>query len=360
VGTELFRFNEWSNPMKYIPTTATAAEKLKRRAKKLRKETGTSLARAQDAVARQDGYLSWKHVTVCADRTVSAPKALPPLPTLLVDSLAAEARRRPPREHSVRAFASGLVFAMDVKDADSLDLGEDVVECDDGWTLAAADIWRVYVHIREDRASLAESMEPAELLESAHEDFTNYRLFRYTGPSTLSDLNAAFALVLGRYFAPPQYVWLNGRFIDMADVPEVQIDGKVIYRSHLNDGGDRMAMYSFPATPATSAPLQSLSPSTAGLPPRRDIVCRLDVHKMEPGLYETRMSHGGQEMFSDAGFPTIRAAIESVVLDDGPVYAVEVAYEGLVVGTYAPEALVVSAETIAQRAVSTVSALRNP
>ena len=65
-------------------------------------------------------------------------------------------------------------------------------------------------------------------------------------------------------------------------------------------------------------------------------------------------------MNSDAGFPPIRASIESVVLDDGPVYAVEVAYEGLVVDTFAPEALVVSAEMIAQRAVSTVSALRNP
>ena len=346
--------------MIHIPTTATAAEKLRRRAKTLRKETRTSLAVAQETVAKEDGYLSWKHVTVCADRTKTEPKALPPLPTLLVDTLAGEARRRPPNEHSVRAFASGLVFAMDVKDADGLDLGENVIECDDAWTIAAADIWRVYVHAREGRSPLAETMEPEELLESANEDIANYRLFRYTGVETPEDLNAAFAVVLGRYFFRPQYVWLKGRFIDIAEVPEVVVDGRVIYWSHEGRDGERVAIYSAPATPTAPVPAQPSSSSGAGFHGRRDLVCRLDVHQMEPGLYESRMSYGGQEMFSDAGFPTIRAAIESVALDDGPVYAVEVAYEGLVVGTYAPEALVASAETIAQRAVSTVRALRNP
>ena len=65
-------------------------------------------------------------------------------------------------------------------------------------------------------------------------------------------------------------------------------------------------------------------------------------------------------MLYDAGFPTIRSAIEFGSLDDdGPIYAVEVAYQGLVVGTYAPEALEGLAETIAQRAVSMVNALRD-
>ena len=281
------------HPLNHIPTTATAAGKLKRRAKALRKETRTSLAAAQETVAKHDGYLSWKHVTVCADRTKAEPKTLPPLPMLLVDTLAGEAQRQPPNEQSVLAFASGLVFAMDVKDADGLDLGADVVECDDGWTVAAADIWRVYVHHREGRSSLAETVEPEELLESASEDMANYRLFRYTGVDTPKDLNAAFGVVLGRYFFRPQYVWLNGGFIDIAEVPEVVVDGKVIYRSHEGRDGERVATYSSPATSMTSAPLQPSSSSDTGFPPRRDMVSRLDVRQMEPGLYESRMSYGG-------------------------------------------------------------------
>ena len=137
----------------------------------------------------------------------------------------------------------------------------------------------------------------------------------------------------------------------MANVPEARVDGKVTYQTKLSNA--KLTELS------ASTPAPSLAPMPT-FPPRRDIVCRLDVNKLEPELYESGMSYGGEEMFSDAGFPTIRAAIESVVLNDGPVYAVEVAYEGLVVGTYAPEALVVAAEMIAQRAVSTMSALRNP
>ncbi len=346
--------------MIHIPTTATAAEKLKRRAKALRKETRTSLAVAQETVAKEDGYLSWKHVTVCADRTEAEPKALPRLPTLLVDCLAGEARRQPPDEQSVRAFSSGLVFAMDVKDADGLDLGENVVECDDGWTIAAADIWRVYVRHREDDSSLAKTMEPEELLESASDYISNYRLFRYTGIDTPKDLNAAFAVVLGRYFFRPQYVWLKGQFIDIAEVPEVVVDGRVIYRSHNGRDGERVAIYSSPAAQTAPTPAQPSGSSETRFHSRRDMVCRLDVRKMEPGLYDSRMSYGGAEMFYDAGFPTIQSAIEFATLgDNGPIYAVEVAYQGLAVGTYAPEALEGLAETIAQRAASMVNSLRD-
>ncbi|MBA3597989.1 MAG: hypothetical protein H0W40_11535 [Methylibium sp.] len=340
--------------MIHISTTATVAEKLKRRAKTLRKETGTSLAVAQDAVAKQDGYRSWKHLTVCAERTRTMLRALPLLPKLLVETLAAEAKRQPPGEQSVLAFRSGLVFAMDVKDADGIALGDYVVECDDAWTIAAADIWGVFVHTADETPSHAETMEPDELLEAAHEDLMNYRLFRYTGASTPVDLNDAFRLVLRRYFFVPAYVWLKGKFIDMASVPEVRVDGKAIYQTNLS--AEQLATYaSLPLPP----PATSAATTAPTYPPRRDMVCRLDVRKLEPGLYESRMSYGNQAMFSDAGFTTIREAIESVSLSDGPVYAVEVAYEGLVVGTYAPEALAASAEMIAKHAVSTLSGLRD-
>lgn len=50
--------------MRYIPTTLTAVDRLRRDAKRLTNST-LSLRAAQDFVARNAGYESWKHVTVC-------------------------------------------------------------------------------------------------------------------------------------------------------------------------------------------------------------------------------------------------------------------------------------------------------
>ena len=54
--------------MEFISTTATAVEKYKRLAKTLRKTSKTSLAVAQDEIAKQKGYLHWKHVTTESTR----------------------------------------------------------------------------------------------------------------------------------------------------------------------------------------------------------------------------------------------------------------------------------------------------
>ena len=122
--------------MNFIPTTATAAETLKRLAKKQRKATGSLLAVALDAVVQASGYANWKHVSVCLDQTPTSPRAAP-LPQELADRLADGIRRFPPLLASELAFREGLVFAMDVKDADGISLGADVAECEDLWPLAS-------------------------------------------------------------------------------------------------------------------------------------------------------------------------------------------------------------------------------
>ena len=55
MSTGYIRGNIQERTMEFISTTATAAEKLKRLAKTLRKTTRTSLAVALDAVAKQHG-----------------------------------------------------------------------------------------------------------------------------------------------------------------------------------------------------------------------------------------------------------------------------------------------------------------
>ncbi len=215
--------------MEFISTTATAVEKLKRLAKTLRKTTKTSLAVAQDEIAKQKGYLHWKHVTVCQEQTAMLRQSKP-LPDDLKAFLDETAASNPALKETQQAFAKGLVFAIDVKDAESISLLDDYEECDDGWHLAARDLWRGLIHYRDDETgtTLFETRSTDDLLETALDDVTNYRLFRYAGPSTPTSLEAAYQQIQEMSFFPPTHIWLGGKFIDISDVPEIRVGGQVV------------------------------------------------------------------------------------------------------------------------------------
>lgn len=215
--------------MEFISTTATAVEKLKRLAKTLRKTTKTSLAVAQDEIARQNGYLHWKHVTVCQERTSSLRQSKP-LPDELKAFLDETASSDPALSDTKNAFAQGFVFAMDVKDAESMSLLQGYEECDDGWHIAAMDLWRGLIHYRDDETgtTLYETQAADDLLETALDDVSNYRLFRYSGATVLTSLEAAYQQIQEMSFFPPTHIWLGGKFIDINEVPEIRVGGQVV------------------------------------------------------------------------------------------------------------------------------------
>jgi hypothetical protein len=217
----------------FIPTTATATEKLKRLAKNHRKGAGTSLAVALDSVAQSSGYLSWKHVSECLHLSKTAPISRPPLPEVLQVFLADYAKSTPPSSDSKQAFQTGLVFSMDVKEAESMRLSDDFVECGDAWVVAAADIWPVFVHStdNEDDTSLAVELEGDALLDIATDELGNFRHFRYCGLKAPETLEEAYALVMKHSFFAPVYLWVKGKFIHMNDVSELSVDGRVVYLS---------------------------------------------------------------------------------------------------------------------------------
>lgn len=215
--------------MEFISTTATAAEKLKRLAKTLRKTTNTSLAVALDAVSKQHGYEHWKHVTVCLEETASASSSKP-LPESLKDLLDRAAASHPASAESQKAFAQGFVFAMDVKDEEELSLTPEYEECDDGWYLAAKDLWRGLLHYRDDETgtTLFETGAPEDLASTALDDLQNYRLFRYLGSTIPTSLEEAYKHVNELSFFPPTHIWLDGKFIDIGEAPEIRVDGQVM------------------------------------------------------------------------------------------------------------------------------------
>lgn len=199
--------------MRFIATTATAAEKLNLQARKYRKSSGVSLASAQDFVAQQSGYDHWKHVTVCAAQTMRS-KSSPVLPQWLTQSLNSAGSRVPALGDTEKAFAHGFIFAMDVIDAARLEITSDFVECADAWYLVARNLWPILIHYRRSESSktLLESMTSDELWPIALNDLQNYRFFRYLGKSVPTSLLQATQLLRVLTPSTPTHLWLNGDF----------------------------------------------------------------------------------------------------------------------------------------------------
>ncbi|MGN6828950.1 hypothetical protein [Paucibacter sp. M5-1] len=349
--------------MNFIPTTATAAEKLKRLAKQQRKASGTSLGVALESVAHAHGYSSWKHVTECLEQSKRLPGARPALPAVLAAYLRELNARQPVSDIDQEAFRHGLVFAMDVKDVDGVALGAELAECDDVWPLAASDLWNQFVHAKdhEDGVALVDKLPPSDLLTAAQEELTNYRLFRYTGSDVPSSLEMAFRNVFGQFFFAPRMVWMKGTFIDMEEAREVQVAGHSVYSSRPNTRTESStSSRPKPDTGTDSAGSDDRPPSSASeLAPEpkrgQGFIPRLDIMRMQPGLYEYRLTHQGQAMLSGAGLASIREAIEEAADITGDILGFEVGYAGVTVGTFPLDELQASAEAIAHRAVQTAS-----
>ena len=340
--------------MNHIPTTATAVQKLNRLAKTRRKTAGGSLAASQDAVAREHGYHDWKHVKTCLEATVAARAAPPVLPEVVSEFLAEQRILSPASPETFQAIASGVVFAMDIKDAENVNptSSPDIEECEDATAFLAGDVWQASLrHAQEELGEDAQnSFEPDEQLQQFLDDIGNYRYFRYSGPLTPKTLDDVFAGPLRDFFFPPTHVWIGGKFFDMADVREVRVDGRVVYST----------TPARPSTPRANAS-SAASAAPAGRAGRRSesapLIARLDVRRLQPSLYEFQVSHSGQELFSDAGFSSIADAFRSAAEVTGAIRGYEVAYAGMVAGTYSVEELASSADAVAQRAVDLAASL---
>lgn len=354
----------WSANLEHIPTTATAVQKLKRLAKNRRKSTAESLAAALDMVARESGYSSWKHVTVCQGSTTPSARAPDPFPEAIGSFLAEQRAARPALPNTVQAMASGLVFAMDIKDAFEVrpESVPDVHECDDALAFLAGDIWSASIRRNledgEGKDDLEKEQESEEALQEFLDFIGNYRFFRYSADVTPKSLEDAFSTVFRGFFFPPTHVWISGTFFDMADVPEVRRDGRVVF-STSPARGDSPAM-SANASSLASKELKGQATAGAKAPRERSpFVARLDIRKLQAGLYEYHASYAGQELFSDAGFSSIAEALHAVSDVTGDIAGFELAYAGFVVGTYSVDVLHATVDEVAQRAVDTAASMRH-
>jgi hypothetical protein len=283
------------------------------------------------------------------------------LPEAVESFLSEQRASKAAQPELLEALKSGLLFAMDIKDAGSVapENSDDIEECEDARPYLAGDIWLAILrHDQEDGSETrAVSSGSEEVLQEFFDELGNYRFFRYLGASAPKSLDDAFATVFRDFFFPPTHVWIAGKFIDMADVREVRVDGKIIYSTS-------------PGWPAADGPAATADVPNQPPPPsyptdsassprdRWPFIARLDVRKWEPGLYEYIVSYSGQELYAEAGFNSISAALESASETEGDLAGFEVSYAGYIVGTYPVDVLKATAEEVAQRAVDTASPLR--
>lgn len=88
------------------------------------------------------------------------------------------------------------------------------------------------------------------------------------------------------------------------------------------------------------------------------MIVRFHIDPMEQDQYEYRVSYEGEDLYSDAGLDCIEACIVAATEGLGQdAIAAEVAYKGIISGTYALASLALVSAQIAEHALQTTAAI---
>lgn len=182
---------------------SASVEKLKQKARKLKKDSGMPHHQALDATAMDAGFAHWHHVSESA-------KALAPTET---------------------AYHFGIIIAMDVKDAmDFHDETGSFVEDPHAFALCADDLYRNLVDAvdEEDGVQFREKYSESELKEWATDDLMNYCFFRYTGNPIPEQIDDVMAHIRKCSFWPPVFIWFKGSFQESPSDNALNTDGEIV------------------------------------------------------------------------------------------------------------------------------------
>lgn len=185
----------------FLITTADV-EKLRQKARKHKRESGVSHHEALDQVAKGAGFDHWHHVSELA-------KSFAPTES---------------------AYYSGVVIAMDIKDAmDFYDETGMFVEDHNAFALCASDLYMAMCEaVGDDGIPLREKYSEAEFKELADDDLLNYSFFRFTGSLIPERSDDVVALVRKCSFWPPQYIWHKGKFQESPSDQALDDDGRIV------------------------------------------------------------------------------------------------------------------------------------
>jgi len=90
------------------------------------------------------------------------------------------------------------------------------------------------------------------------------------------------------------------------------------------------------------------------------VIVRFHIDPADEGQYEYRVSYEGEAIYEDSGLDSIEACIVAATEGLGQdAMAAEVAYKGIISGTYALASLALVSSQIAQHALQTTEAIED-
>ena len=88
------------------------------------------------------------------------------------------------------------------------------------------------------------------------------------------------------------------------------------------------------------------------------MIVRFNIEQIEQGQYDYRVSYEGEELYADAGLGSIEACIVAATEGLGSdAVAAEVAYRGVISGTYPLATLALASAQLAGHALNTTTAI---
>ena len=76
-------------------------------------------------------------------------------------------------------------------------------------------------------------------------------------------------------------------------------------------------------------------------------IADLNISRIDSAHYHYAVGYAGSTLFEDSGFTTISAAVLAAAEDCAAIPGLQVSFDGIVVGTYTPDELVVEHEDVA-------------
>ena len=88
------------------------------------------------------------------------------------------------------------------------------------------------------------------------------------------------------------------------------------------------------------------------------MIVRFHIDEIEQGQYEYRVSYEGEALYGDAGLASLEECIVAATEGLGnDAVAAEIAYKGVISGTYPLSSLALMSEQIAEHALNTTVAI---
>ena len=181
--------------------SSDTVERLKQKARKLKREKSITHTQALDEIAVSAGFNHWHQV-------VQANDALKP---------------------SEVALSSGCIMAFDVKDGMDVDTSDGILIEDHFLEmLTEKQLFEIYVNSPdeddEQNRPLKETLSDSELQEYFR-DYCSFMYFRLAEPYANKEV---LALIRQYSFWMPQYIWLQGHLIDTYHLPAEDENGNTV------------------------------------------------------------------------------------------------------------------------------------